>query len=56
MLNLNTFEPIFFDNNGDIINHECKETVGRFDNFIQFCLPNHSKSKELWDFLNKETS
>jgi len=56
VIDLNTLEPIFFDINGNIVDHNCKEILGRLDNIIQFCLPNHPRSKNLWDFLIKETS
>ena len=56
MVNLNTLEPIFFDIDGNIINHECKEILGRLNNLIEFCLPIDDRADGLWDLLKKETS
>ena len=56
VINLNTLEPIFFDNDGNIINHECKEIIGRLNNLIEFCLPIDDRAEGLWDLLKKETS
>jgi len=56
VINLNTLEPIFFDINGNTIDHQCKEIKGRLNNLIQFCLPDHHRTKGLWDFLMKEAS
>ncbi|MDC3004636.1 metallophosphoesterase [Candidatus Pelagibacter sp.] len=56
VVNLNTLEPIFFDIDGNIINHECKETLGRLNNLVEFCLPIDDRADSLWDLLKKETS
>ena len=56
VVNLNTLEPIFFDIDGNIINHECKETLGRLNNLVEFCLPIDDRADGLWDLLKKETS
>ena len=53
VVSLNTLEPIFFDNFGNIISHTCKTKVGNFNNQIEFCLPINDKAKILWKKLNK---
>jgi len=45
-----------FDIDGNIINHECKEILGRLNNLIEFCLPIDDRADGLWDLLKKETS
>ena len=48
VVNLNTLEPIFFNHDGNIVEHRCKIKIGNFDNLIEFCLPKNNKSDELW--------
>lgn len=51
VIDLKTLNPIFFDNNGNIVKHSCKKIIGKFKNDIKFCLPNHKNSKKLWKIL-----
>ena len=51
VVDLKTLNPIFFNINGDIIDHSCKKIVGPFNNPIEFCLPNHKNSEYLWKLL-----
>ena len=53
VVNLSTLEPIFFNYNGDIIEHTCEKKDGNFNNIIEFCLPKNDKAKELWKKLHK---
>jgi len=56
VVNLNTLEPIFFDNDGNIIEHVCKKIDGHFNNLIEFCLPNHNRARDLWRQLEETTN
>ena len=53
VVNLNTLEPIFFNHDGNIVEHTCKKKVGNFNNLIEFCLPKNNKAKDLWKKLHK---
>lgn len=51
VVDLKTLNPIFFNINGDIIDHSCKKILGPLNNRIKFCLPNHKNSEYLWKLL-----
>ena len=54
--NDNRYPCVVFDIDGNIINHECRETLGRLNNLVEFCLPIDDRADGLWDLLKKETS
>jgi len=51
VVDLKTLNPIFFNENGKIINHTCRKIKGSLKNIIELCLPNHQNAKKLWKLL-----
>ena len=51
VVDLNTLNPVFFNIDGNVVDHSCKKKKGNFDNIVEFCLPNHKNSEYLWKLL-----
>jgi len=54
VVDLNNYQPIFFDHQGNVMASTCKNFYGRYENTIILCLPNSTKAELFWSKIESK--